>query len=261
MKRKTKAPLAFATVSAVMLAFCASLCAAEIDDQIDAAFRHTYAYKSYLKNDMIHAAIHDGVVTLTGTVVEESHKTLAQATVANMAGVTRVNNQLLVEKAETAVGPDELIARNVKLTLQFHRHVNSAKTVVEVQDGVVTLHGEASGAAQKQLVTEFVADVAGVNGVQNEMTVATPVEPAVQATNNETLDDASVTAQIVTMLMTHRSTSTVLTRVSTRNGVVTLTGITKNEAQNALIVKIVTNIRGVTSVINQMTIENEPRSN
>ena len=93
------------------------------------------------------------------------------------------------------------------------------------------------------------------------MTVATPVEPAVQATNNETLDDASVTAQIVTMLMTHRSTSTVLTRVSTRNGVVTLTGITKNEAQNALIVKIVTNIRGVTSVINQMTIENEPRSN
>jgi osmotically-inducible protein OsmY len=86
------------------------------------------------------------------------------------------------------------------------------------------------------------------------------LEPVVQTTG-ETLDDASVTAQVVTALMTHRSTSSVITRVTTRNGEVTLTGIAMNDSQNAMIVKIVTDIRGVTSVKNQMTIENEPRTN
>ena len=179
---------------------------------------------------------------------------------ANLSGVVRVDNQLTVDRAANATNTDVSIARNVKLALQFHRNVADGRIYVTVKDGVVTLQGEAAGPAQKQLMTEFVADIADVKGVRNEMALATILEPAVQSTG-ETLDDASVTAQIVTTLMTHRSTSSVITRVSTRNGEVTLTGITKNEAQNALIVKLVTNIRGVTSVKNQMTVENEPRTN
>jgi len=261
MKPKAMISLALAAAAVAMLAVSTPLRASAGEDTFETSFRKTYAYQTYLKDDAIRAEVTtDGVVTLTGTVAEQSHQTLAQAIAANLAGVVRVDNRLVIGNEAAATNRDVSIAREVNLALRFHRNVNDGRTYVTVTDGVVTLQGVASGTAQKELLAAFVADVAGVKGVQNEMTVATTLEPVAQ-TSNETLDDASITAQVVTALMTHRSTSSVITRVTTRNGEVTLTGITMNDAQNAMIVKLVTDIRGVTSVKNQMTVENAPRTN
>ena len=54
--------------------------------------------------------------------------------------------------------------------------------------------------------------------------------------------------------MSHRSTSALHTTVSTTDGVVTLSGIAKNDAEKSLVTKLATDINGVTSVINNMTI-------
>lgn len=235
----------------------ASLRAADGDELIESAFKATYVYRAYLIDDALRARARDGVVTLTGTVAEESHKSLAQETAAGLSGVTRVDNQLAT--AETATGADAVIGRKVSLALKLHRATLGSQTRVEVRDGVVTLSGMASSTAQKDLTAEYVDDIEGVQEVRNTMTVATVLEPATPG-KRETLDDASITAQVVTALMTHRSTRSVITRVATRNGEVTLTGITKNAAQNALIAKLVTDINGVKGVKNKMTIESEPRS-
>jgi len=56
-------------------------------------------------------------------------------------------------------------------------------------------------------------------------------------------------------LMSHHSTSALKTKVETTDGVVTLSGIAKNAAQKTLVTKLVTDINGVSSVINNMTIE------
>ena len=45
------------------------------------------------------------------------------------------------------------------------------------------------------------------------------------------------------------------TKVATRYGEVTLTGLAKNEDEKSLVAKLVTDIQGVTSVKNQMTVE------
>jgi hypothetical protein len=45
------------------------------------------------------------------------------------------------------------------------------------------------------------------------------------------------------------------TKVETAEGVVTLTGVTKNAAEKALVTKLATDINGVSSVINNMTIQ------
>lgn len=259
MRPKATYSLVCVALTAAMFVPCAPLLASEADEQIVTAFRQTYAYKTYLKDDAIRTDVKDGFVVLIGTVPEESHKTLAQATVANLSGVVRVDNQLVVGNEAIAATADVLVARRVGLALRFHRDITEGKISVAVKDGVVTLRGEASSPAQRDLIVEFVSDITGVKEVRNEMTAATALEPAVQTTN-ETLDDASITAQIVTTLMTHRSTSSVITRVSTHNGEVTLTGIAKNDAQSALIARVATNIRGVTGVKNQMTVENEPRN-
>ena len=55
-------------------------------------------------------------------------------------------------------------------------------------------------------------------------------------------------------LLTHRSTSALKTKVETREGEVTLSGMAKNAAEKSLVTKLVTDIHGVTGVNNQMTI-------
>ena len=56
------------------------------------------------------------------------------------------------------------------------------------------------------------------------------------------------------MLASHRSTSSVRTVVMTRHGVVTLTGIAKNDAEKSLVTKLVEGVHGVDKVVNGMTI-------
>jgi osmotically-inducible protein OsmY len=255
MKRKAIYALAFAAAVAAMFVIGTPLRASETDVRIESSFRKTYVYKTYLKDDAIKIEAKDGVVTLTGTVAEESHKTLAEETVANLPGVTRVDNQLAATRAEVATeNADAWIGGKVKLTLLVHSNVNAGKTIVEVQDGIVTLKGEASSRAQKELTTEYAKDIEGVKAVKNEMTVATTSEPA-ERTVGEVIDDASITAQVKVALLTHRSTSAIKTKVATRNGAVTLTGIAKNAAEKSLVTKLVTDIRGVTRVRNRMTVE------
>jgi len=56
-------------------------------------------------------------------------------------------------------------------------------------------------------------------------------------------------------LMSHRSTSSVKTKVETTDGVVTLSGVAKNAAEKTLVTKLVNDIEGVTSVVNNMTVD------
>ena len=62
-----------------------------------------------------------------------------------------------------------------------------------MQDGIVTLRGEATSKAQKDLTTEYAKDGEGVKDVKNEMTVAkSSVKP--DKTVSGKVDDASITA-------------------------------------------------------------------
>jgi osmotically-inducible protein OsmY len=254
MNRKAVCSLALAAVAAAIFVTSTPLRASVTDDRIESSFKSTYVYKTYLKDDAVKAEAKGGVVTLTGTVAEESHKALAQDTAAGLPGVTRVDNQLATKAEVAADNADTWIGRKVKLTLLFHRHVNASKTAVEVKDGVVTLTGEASSTAQKELTTEYATDIEGVKEVKNEMTVAATPESE-ERTMDEKMDDASITAQVKMALLTHRSTSAIKTTVETRNGEVTLSGIAKNEAEKSLVTKLVNDIQGVTSVKNQMTVK------
>jgi osmotically-inducible protein OsmY len=246
-------PLAFAVAAAAMICGSAPAGAEGTDDTIESSFKETYVYKTYLKDDSVKTEAKAGVVTLTGTVAEESHKALAQDTVASLPGVTRVDNQLVSKAEVDAEKSDSWISKKVKLALLFHRNVSYSNTTVDVKDGVVMLKGEVASAAQKDLTAEYAKDIEGVKEVKNELTVSA-APPKEERTAGVKLDDASITAQVKLALMTHRSTSGMMTKVETRGGEVTLTGIAKNAAEKALVTKLVTDIQGVTDVKNQMTV-------
>jgi osmotically-inducible protein OsmY len=131
--------------------------------------------------------------------------------------------------------------------------VSGSRTEVDIRDGVITLRGAATSDAQKDLATEYAEDVKGVLRVTNVMTViVTPAKADESAL--PTVDDASITAQVKVALQSHRSTSSVNTKIGTADGVVTVSGIAKNVAEKTLVSKLATDITGVKSVVNNMTV-------
>ena len=254
MKMKSTYPLALIMAAGAILVTSTSLRASDTDSRIESSAAKSYVFKTYLKNDSIKTDSKDGVVTLTGTVAEASHKSLAQDTVASLPGVISVDNQLQVSGEQPAEHSDAWITLKVKSALLFHRNVSATGTTVYTKNGIVTLQGEASSMAQKELTTEYAKDVDNVKEVKNEMTIAkTPATS--DATIGDKIDDASITAQVKSSLLSHHSTSALKTSVSTTDGVVTLSGIAKNDAEKSLVTKLATDINGVTSVINNMTVE------
>ena len=63
-----------------------------MDNRIESSAKNSYVFKTYLQADDIKVQSEDGTVTLTGTVSEESHKSLAEETVADLPGVKSVDN-------------------------------------------------------------------------------------------------------------------------------------------------------------------------
>ena len=250
---KTMFPLTLAAIVSTMLMTSSPLRAADTDDRIESAAAKSYVFKTYLKDDSIKTESKDGVVTLTGTVAEESHKSMAENTVASLPGVKSVDNQLKVSGEQPAEHSDAWITTKVKTTLLFHRNVSATGTTVYTKDGVVTLQGVADSIAQKELTTEYAKDIDHVKAVKNEMTIAKTPAPS-SPTMGDKIDDASITAQVKSSLLSHRSTSAMHTGVSTTDGVVTLTGVAKNDAERSLVTKLATDINGVASVVNKMTI-------
>jgi hyperosmotically inducible periplasmic protein len=228
--------------------------ASEIDDRIESSARNSYIFATYLIGDDIKIQSMDGVVTLTGTVSKESHKSMAQETMASLPGVKSVDNRLGIKGASPTANSDAWLSEKVRTALLFHRNVSGSTTTVHVQDGIVTLRGEASSQAQKELTTEYAKDVEGVKDVKNEMTMSQTSKTTSEYVM-ESIDDASITALVKMTLLYHRSTSALSTKVETKEGVVTLYGKAKNAAEKELVTKLVNDINGVKSINNQMTIE------
>jgi osmotically-inducible protein OsmY len=213
--------LALMVVAVALLMFIVPAHASEMDDRIESSAKKSFVFKTYLNEDDIKIKSKDGAVTLTGSVSEEYHKTLAKETVEGLPGVKSVDNRLAVKNEPPTANSDAWIAGKVKLTLLFHRSVSAVKTEVDVKDGVVTLRGNAESQAQKELATEYAMDVEGVKNVNNEMTAPKTSEKTPK-TMGENIDDASITAQVKMSLLLHRSTSAINTTVKTDSGVVLL---------------------------------------
>jgi len=245
----------FLAVMFAVLFTSVSVRASVTDDRIQSAAQDSYVYKTYLKDDSIKTISNDGIVTLTGTVSEESHKSLAQETVENLPGVTRVDNQIVINGQQPAENSDGWVSMKVKGALLFNRNVSAVNTEVYVTDGIVTLKGHADSQAQKDLTGEYAKDIDGVKSIDNQMTIVEPTSKPDQDKDNK-IDDASITAQVKMAFLTHHSTSAFKTGVETNNGIVTLSGSVTSGAGKDMATKVANDVNGVTNVVNNMTIVN-----
>jgi hyperosmotically inducible periplasmic protein len=250
---KAMCSISLMLAAAALLIFSVPVQASKADSRIILTARQTYIFKTFLQDDDIKIESKDGNVTLTGIVANTFNQSLAGETLAGIPGVKSVDNRLEIKGAPPTANSDAWIRDKVKGTLLFHRSVSAGKTGVDVQDGIVTLQGEATSGAQKDLTTEYARDVEGVKEVNNEMTVTRPSKKTL--TMRQKIDDASITAQVKMTLLYHRSTSALNTKVTTKKGVVTLEGKAKNAAEKDLATKFASDVNGVKGVKNRMTIQ------
>lgn len=275
--KKTTYRLTLLLAAASLFFTGVSVFASETDDRIESSARQSYVFRTYLDGDNIQIQSKSGIVTLTGTVSGESHKSLAGETVSSLPGVIRVENKLADESEVSTMYTDAWLMTKVKTTLFFHRNVSASSTEVLATNGTITLSGEAANEAQKALTAEYAMDVDGVKDVKNEMTVLIPaLQPGEKTLGQkmstmvesgkkmmsekmdsvgESIDDASITAMVKTTLLYHRSTSAINTVVEVKEGVVMLGGKAKNAAEKDLATKLVSDVYGVNRVINTMNIE------
>jgi osmotically-inducible protein OsmY len=234
---------------ALMTASPVALFANSTDSQIEDAAKASYNYRTVLDNQ-VHVRSDDGVVTLTGTVQDDDQKALAEDTVKNLPGVVSVVNNLKVD-SEPAEHSDAWIALKVRSELLFHANVSATSTKVEVSNGVVLLTGTVDNAAQKDLTEAYAKDVVGVTSVTNDLVVK---DNANNTTMNDSIDDASITSQVKYELLDHKSTSAIKTKVTTKDGVVMISGDANSDAEKDLVSKLANSVRGVRSVENDMTV-------
>jgi len=241
-------------VAAVLFGLGAPAHASRMDVFIISSARESYVFQNYLTGDDIKIESRDGAVTLTGIINEGFHKSLAEVTLTDIAGVRSVDNRLELKGAPPTANSDAWFQEKVKATLFFHRSVNAKTTEVDVKDGIVTLRGNAVSLAQKDLTTEYAKDVDGIKEVRNEMVVALPLEKETRTTK-EKIDDVSVAALVRMALLLHHSTNALYTTVAVRRGAVTVGGRAGTDAEKALVTRLVKDVNGVKKVKNLMTVE------
>jgi osmotically-inducible protein OsmY len=253
MKLKVICSVAMVAAAATLLMTSMSVQASKMDDRIISSAKESYVLKTYLKGYDIKVQSMDGAVILTGMVSGNFDRSLIQATLAGIDGVTSVDNRLEIKGDIPTANSDAWLSDKVKGALLFHRSVSASATNVDVKDSIVTLRGDAVSQAQKELTTEYTKDVEGVKGVNNQMVVVKTSKNS--RTVDEKIDDASITAQVNMTLLYHRSTSALNIMVETNRGVVTLKGKAGNTAELDLVTKLAVDVNGVKSVNNRMSIE------
>lgn len=136
--------------------------------------------------DAIGVAVVDGAVTLTGHTSTYAEKLAAARAAERVYGVKAVANELKV-KLTGAPRDDSDIARAIAHVLENNVQIPEGRVHARVENGWVTLDGEADHDFQRREVERMVRHVRGVIGVTDLIAVRPPAIPErVEAVIEET---------------------------------------------------------------------------
>ena len=188
-----------------------------IDDQVESRIKND----SSLKKHTIVVTVDDGVVTLTGTVPTEAESAKA-ARIANVAGVTRVNNNLIVTKE---------VKDDVKET--------TGKVVDKTKEGAEKTKDGAEKVGEK---TKDGAEKVGKETKE------------VLSKTGEVITDSWITSRVHSKFVGEDLLKDSSINVDTQDHVVTLKGTVMSEAAKARAVSEAKEVEGVKSVVDHLTV-------
>jgi osmotically-inducible protein OsmY len=190
----------------------------------------------------IGVTVKDGQVTLRGNVAMYGEKWAAERDALRITGVRVLTNEITVTPAKSATDTD--IARHVADALAFDWSVPNNRVEAKVNNGWVTLSGTADWYYQRTAAESDARRIAGVKGVDNDITI---VQPHVSASDIE----AGIKKALVRTAEVDASRITVAVHESH----VTLTGTVHSWAEVDTAKNAAWRAKGVTNVINNIVVQ------
>ena len=205
------------------------------------------------------ARVNDGVVDLTGRVDVFANKVEAQGRVQHIKNVAAVRNELKVGAGETSISDEDLqnkLAKKVAYDRVGYGTTAFNAIKVKVNQGIVTLSGEAYGPADKSSAASDAAYMPGVKDVINQIQVD-PLSP---------MDDRIRIAVFRSVygfpsLNKYAIDPAKPIRITVQNGNVTLSGVVDSKADKDAAGIMANSVGGAFSVRNLLQEANRPTAN
>jgi osmotically-inducible protein OsmY len=251
---------------------------ARTDSGITTAVQARYYGDDTIRNRDVDVMTENGVVTLRGAVDSEESKQKAEQLAQNVAGVTRVENQLQVRTEERPAATTGTAAETrpaasgerpanndagwitTKIQAQYFTNPGLKPWNIDVtssSSGVVRLSGEVDDATDKQQAVTIAQNTEGVTRVEDNLRVRGETTPATGAADAPgtpaTQPDPWITAKIQAKYFMDGEVKGRDIDVDTANGVVTLKGSVEDETEKRQAEALARNTDGVRDVQNQLT--------
>jgi hyperosmotically inducible periplasmic protein len=251
---------------------------ARTDSGITTAVQAKYYENDTIRSNNVDVTTTQGVVTLRGNVDSAATKQQAEQLAQSVQGVTRVENQLQIgadrPTATTGATADTRPATSgegasarvdaawltTKIQAQYFTNAGLKPWNVDVtstSDGVVTLRGEVDNATEKQQAVAIARGTEGVSRVDDHLRVRTATTAGAEDASRPTVTqpDGWITAKIQAKYFMDGDVKGRDVDVDTVNGVVTLKGAVKSEAERRQAEALARSTDGVREVQNQLTME------
>ena len=211
--------------------------------------------------------MHKGKATLTGTVEEDANKDLAKQIALGVNGVKEVDNQITVKADYTPAktNPEERsygqaiddasITAVVKSKLLWSKYTDGLSTNVDTKSGKVTLEGTADSEAAKTLAGQLARNTHGVVNVDNQLKIEgedgrgimNGAKNSVMKSGGD-VSDSWITTKVKSTFIYSNHVDSAGISVTTKEGVVTLSGKVDSDVERELAIELAQNVRGVKSV-------------
>ncbi|MBI4947271.1 MAG: BON domain-containing protein [Bacteroidetes bacterium] len=145
------------------------------DPEIQKNVMEELRWEPLLNAAEIGVAVKNGVVTLSGTVDRYLKKREAEKATKRVAGVKAVAEDIEVKISDAFRKTDAEIADAVLNALKWHSSIQDEKIKVTVEDGWVTLEGEAQWEFQRSSARSSVENLIGVKGISNNIKIVSRV--------------------------------------------------------------------------------------
>jgi osmotically-inducible protein OsmY len=191
----------------------------------------------------IGVSVHNGVVTLTGSVSSYPQRLAAEKAARRVDGVKAVANDIEVKLPTAGVRSDSDIAEAAVNALRWDVQVPDERIQVTVHEGWVTLEGDVDYWYQKQAAERDVRSLQGVKGVINNIRVMAP-----------RISPAEVKSKIEQAFERSAELDARRINVETYDGKLVLTGKVRSLAEKEEAEAVAWSTRGVSEVENRIVV-------
>ena len=213
------------------------------DEDILADVRDALTWDSRIDDRFIRVNVHNGVVTLSGSVNTLGEKSIVHDVVSTIKGVALVIDRTQIRPVE--IKEDDGIAADLRLALKSDPRVDESHISVEVGRGVATISGEVGTAAEERAAVEDAWYTLGVTSVINNLKILPP----------EVRSDAEVEVEVRNSIVgDSRITEPSLILVKSRNGKVYLRGGVASPNERVAAGQDAWSIPGVVDVVNELAV-------